>query len=106
MDRRVLADKKHPRTPAVAAAGSDTGGESNKFLNSKVMNKYKYFHWNDPYMGFGVGPALYYIEARSREDARTKLMRKLGFRHDPHFIDGDVIEVKEFVQPKPIKIIK
>jgi hypothetical protein len=70
------------------------------------MKKYKYFEWRDLNMGIGVGPALIYIEADSKEDARQKLRDKKGFSNGAEFISGDVIEVKEFIQPKPIEVIK
>lgn len=77
-------------------------------LNDKTMNKkkYKYFLWADPYMGWGVGPAEVYIEAESKEQAKNKLKSEFGFKYDPDFIRGDVTEVKEFVQPERIKVIK
>lgn len=68
------------------------------------MNKFKYFLWKDPNLGFGEGETLFYINAKDRNEAIKKL-KKRGFKHDPHFIIGDVKEVKEFIQPKQIKII-
>jgi hypothetical protein len=47
-----------------------------------------------------------YIEAESKEQAKNKLKSEFGFKYDPDFIRGDVTEVKEFVQPERIKVIK
>lgn len=68
------------------------------------MKKFKYFLWRDPNMGYGVGETLYYINAKSKEDAKKRMIGQ-GFKHDPHFIDGDIAEVKEFVQPKQIPVL-
>ena len=57
-------------------------------------------------MGWGVGPAEVYIEAESTEQAKNKLQLTFGFKDDPDFIRGNVTEVKEFVQPERIKVIK
>ena len=69
------------------------------------MKKFKYFEWADPYMGYGQGDALVYIKANTKKEAKEKLMKKYGWKNDPHFIRGDISEVKEFVQPKLIPII-
>lgn len=69
------------------------------------MKKWKYFHWSDPNMGWGVGPARIYIEAESAEEAKDKLIARFKFKHDPHFIDGDVREVEDFIQPQQIPVI-
>lgn len=68
------------------------------------MKKFKYFLWNDPYMGWGVGETLLYINAESEEKARQKLKDVKGFT-DTDLINGDVREVNEFIQPEPIEII-
>lgn len=70
------------------------------------MAKFKYFKWLRPDLGFGVGETILYIEAEDYNDAKNKLIDKRGFKHDPHFIAGDIKRVKEFIQPKPIPIIK
>ncbi len=69
------------------------------------MKKFKYFRWIDPTIGYGIGPALIYVKAKNKEQAKYMLISKAGLNHDPDFIDGDVIEVEEFIQPKPIPII-
>lgn len=69
------------------------------------MKKFKYFRWHDPNLGFGEGPPLIYIRADNIKEAKEKLARVYGFKHDPHFIDGDVKEVDEFTQPQKISII-
>lgn len=73
------------------------------------MKKWKYFRWHcrstNIYDCSAIGPALVYINANTKEEAKFKLKKILGYKHDPHFISGDVVEVHDFVQPQPIKII-
>jgi hypothetical protein len=71
-----------------------------------TKKKYKYFLWVDPYRGWGVGPAEVYIEAESKEQAKNKLKFTFGFKDDPDFIRGDVIEIEKVVQPKRIRVVK
>jgi hypothetical protein len=70
------------------------------------LKKFKYFYWSDPNMGWGVGETAIYIRAESIKDAKDILVKEHGFKHDPNFIEGDIIEVEEFIQPKMIPIIQ
>ena len=70
------------------------------------MKKFKYFHWDHPMTREGEGKAILYIEAESEEDAKRKLETQLGYKHDPYFIWGEIVEVNEFIQPKPIRVLK
>lgn len=70
-----------------------------------MKKKWKYFLWKDPNMGLGEGPAVVYIRANTKEGAKARLKKIFGFKDDPDFIDGDVKEVKEFIQPKEIPVI-
>lgn len=69
------------------------------------MKKFKYFKWKYPNEGLGVGKALVYIIANDLVEAKYKLMAKNNFNHDPHFIEGDVIEIDDF-KYDDIKILK
>lgn len=70
------------------------------------MAKFRYFHWEHPYKGCYEGKTLIYIEAENKEEAREKL--EIFGEDYPEFLGfivGDIKEVKEFIQPKQIKII-
>lgn len=69
------------------------------------MKKWKYFKWTDPNKSCGIGPALLYVKADTKAEAIYKLISKANLNHDPDFIDGDVVEVDDFIQPKPIPIV-
>lgn len=69
------------------------------------MRKWAYFKWGDPNMGLYPGPAEIYINDDSKKKAKEKLEKYYGFKHDPDFISGDVMEVEEFTQPNLIKVI-
>ena len=69
------------------------------------MKKFKYFLWRDPYMGIGEGKTVCYINANSKEHAKERLIKEKGYKHDPHFIRGDVTQVFDFIQPEKIPVI-
>ena len=70
------------------------------------LKKFKYYYFTDPNMGWGIGETAIYIKAKDKEDAKDILIKEHGFKYDPDFIDGDIAEVEEFIQPKRIPIIQ
>lgn len=69
------------------------------------MKKFKYFKWKYSNWGLGVGKALFYISAHNLIEAKYILLSLNNFNNDPHFIEGDVIEIDEF-KYKDVKILK
>ena len=70
------------------------------------LKKFKYYYFTDSSMGWGIGETAIYIKAKNKEDAKDLLIKEHGFKHDPNFINGDIVEVEEFIQPKMIPVIE
>lgn len=68
------------------------------------MKKFKYYKFTDPNNGSGVGETVLYLEADNIEEAKEILMLNHNYKHDPHFITGDVMVVDSFKQPEMIPV--
>ncbi len=69
------------------------------------MKKFKYFTYEDKNLGSGEGDTLYYINANNKSNAWQKLVASCHLSEAVLRYQGDIKEIKNFIQPKQISIL-